>query len=117
MVLIAAALAFMLDVDTNGLEIVTRLQTSYLDYFLVAFAAGLAGTFSFYWPNMLETIPGIAISVAIIPPVAIVGIALSNFNWSMFETSLVILAANVVGIFIGAFITLALLRLYVKRNT
>jgi len=43
------------------------------------------------------------ISVALIPPVVLVGIVLSRGDWSLFESSLDIALVNVIGIILGSF--------------
>lgn len=50
-------------------EIVDRLSGAMGDYFLVALFSGLAGTYAFFSPKIHSALAGIAISVALIPPV------------------------------------------------
>ena len=46
------------------------------DYFLVALFSGLAGTYAFFAPKIHLALTGIAISVALIPPVVMLGVGL-----------------------------------------
>jgi uncharacterized hydrophobic protein (TIGR00271 family) len=84
-------------------EIVDRLSTVPTFYFIVAFLSGLAGTFAFFWPGIVEALAGIAISVALVPPVVMLGIGLAELNVPLMRGSAVIVALNVVGMMIGAF--------------
>lgn len=54
-------------------EIIDRLSESVLDYFLVALFSGVAGTYAFFSPKIHGAVAGIAISVALIPPVVMLG--------------------------------------------
>jgi uncharacterized hydrophobic protein (TIGR00271 family) len=83
-------------------EVTDRLLTSNTDYFMVALFSGIAGTFAFYWPGILETVTGIAISVALIPPVVLMGIGLATADVYIVNASAAIILINLLGIFLGA---------------
>jgi len=95
-------------------EIVDRLSTVPTFYFIVAFLSGLAGTFAFFWPGIVEALAGIAISVALVPPVVMLGIGLAEVNVPLMRGSAVIVALNVVGMMIGAFAASAGLSWYAR---
>ncbi|MBU2330360.1 DUF389 domain-containing protein, partial [Patescibacteria group bacterium] len=61
------------------------------------------------------TLPGVAISVALVPPLASAGVALSVFEWGVFSNALMLFIVNVIGILFSAMIVFALLRFSVKR--
>jgi uncharacterized hydrophobic protein (TIGR00271 family) len=94
-------------------EIVDRLSASRMDYFLVAFFSGLAGTYAFFSPKIHEAVAGIAISVALIPPVVMLGIGMSigiaKENTNLVFVSATIVFANVVGIYLGSIVMIAVL--------
>ncbi len=83
-------------------EIVDRLSGLSSDYFFVAFFSGLAGTFTFFWPEIIEAIAGIAISVALIPPVVLIGLGLANFDYQIIVHGSAIVMINVLGIYLGS---------------
>jgi len=107
----AVNLAFATD---QGSEIAGRLASEPLDYFFVAFFSGIAGTFAFFWPDIVEAIAGIAISVALIPPIVIVGIGLATRDASLIEGGSLIVVLNVVGIYLGSLLMFAGLRLFTR---
>lgn len=74
---------------------------SHLDFFLVAFVAGLAATFALVKPGLNERLPGVAIAVALIPPLATIGIGLVT-NPLLAENSITIFFLNVLGIVISS---------------
>lgn len=87
-----------------------------LPYVIVAMIAGLAGSFALVKPKLSETLPGIAISVALIPPLATVGIGVANFNWSIISGSLLLFLVNAIGVVFASMITFSLMNFYVKRQ-
>lgn len=82
-------------------EILSRSKPDTL-YFLVALISGLAGSFAYARPKILEFVTGIAIAAAIIPPIAVTGIALSINNMFLFQQSLLLYVFNVAGICLGS---------------
>lgn len=84
-------------------EMISRINGAPLDYFFVAFFSGLAGTFALFWPEIIEAIAGIAISVALVPPAVLVGIGLENLDAHLFGVSSMIFLINLLGIYLGAF--------------
>jgi len=100
----------------NGSEITERILSSPLDYFFVAFFSGLGGTFAYFWPGIIEAIAGIAISVALIPPVVIIGIGLAKWDMAILTGSIQIVAINVLGIIVGSYILVFILHLYTRKD-
>jgi uncharacterized hydrophobic protein (TIGR00271 family) len=62
---------------TSNFQIVSRVSPSLTDL-MVALASGAAGAFAMSRSDVADTLPGVAISVALVPPLAVVGIALSQ---------------------------------------
>jgi uncharacterized hydrophobic protein (TIGR00271 family) len=88
-------------------EIADRLAAAPANYLLVAFFSGIAGTYAFFSPKIHEAIAGIAISVALIPPVVMLGIALAERSADLFLASGKIVLCNIFGIYFGSFVTVA----------
>ncbi len=89
---------------------------SALMYAIVAAIAGFAAAFAMTKPHLNETLPGVAISVALVPPLASAGVALSVFEWGVFSNALMLFVVNVIGILFSAMIVFALLRFSVKKT-
>jgi len=85
-------------------------------YAIVAAIAGFAAAFAMTKPHLNETLPGVAISVALVPPLASAGVALSVFEWGVFSNALMLFVVNVIGILFSAMIVFALLRFSVKKT-
>lgn len=99
---VSAALGLLWPSFDYGSEITSRLTSSPDLYALVAFASGVAGALAFYWPDISESITGVSISVALLPPVVMVGIALSRADLALLRRSILIVAINIVGILVAA---------------
>ena len=96
-------------------EIISRTQAT-LPYLGVAIAAGLAGSFALVKPKLNENLPGIAISVALIPPLAVVGIGVAKFSWTIVSGSLLLFLVNAIGVVFASMITFSMMNFYVKKS-
>jgi len=85
-------------------------------YSVVGFLAGLAASFAASRPKLNEAFPGVAISVALIPPLSIVGMGIARFNWLMATDALALFAVNVAGIVFASVIVFSLMRFYDRRT-
>lgn len=96
-------------------EIIARIEPSIL-HIMVAVVAGLAVSFALAQPEWSETLPGIAISVALIPPLATLGIGLAHLDMNVIKGSAVLLMLNVIGIVFASMVSFSLMNLYEKQN-
>lgn len=98
-------------------EVVARIGSEFwFEYFLVAFVAGLAVSFALAQPEWSETLPGIAISVALIPPLGVIGVGIAAFDFEVVSGAVVLLGINLLGIIFAAMISFSLMNLYQKQN-
>jgi uncharacterized hydrophobic protein (TIGR00271 family) len=108
---VAAIAVGVFHATTFRSEILDRLSGEMVDYFLVALFSGLAGTYAFYSPKIHEAVAGIAISVALIPPVVMLGVGLgrgiTKQNTDLATTSGMIVLSNVFGIYLGSIVMVA----------
>ncbi len=95
-------------------EIIARTEPSII-YIAIAIVAGAAASFALIKPHLNASLPGVAISVAIIPPLAVTGIGLARFDWAMMTDSFILFAINGIAIVFASMIIFSLMNLYVKR--
>jgi uncharacterized hydrophobic protein (TIGR00271 family) len=109
----AAVVVGLFSATTFQSEIADRLSASGVDYVIVAILSGLAGTYAFYSPKIHEAVAGIAISVAVIPPIVMLGIGLgigiAKQDNDLVLVSGAIVLGNVIGIYLGAIVMIAVL--------
>jgi uncharacterized hydrophobic protein (TIGR00271 family) len=81
-------------------------------YFLVAFASGIAATFAWVRKKVTNMLPGISIAVSLVPPVALVGIWLAQFDVESARFFLMVFLFNMIGIIMGSMIVFSMLKFY-----
>ncbi|RMD51826.1 DUF389 domain-containing protein [Candidatus Parcubacteria bacterium] len=77
-------------------EIIRQTELGFM--WMVAVAAGAAAAFAVSYPSIKEAVAGIAISVALLPPLVIIGIGLGGINWVLMEKAIEIFIINLLGI-------------------
>lgn len=95
-VLIAYLVTLVVGVQTVGREIVGRTAPTVLDL-VVAIAAGTAGAFATTRRSISNALPGVAIAVALVPPLCVVGIGLALGKAAIPEVGLVLNQGVAVG--------------------
>lgn len=111
----AVVTAFFLSDFQITEELAARTEPS-LIYAFIAVISGLAASFALVKPQLSETLPGIAISVALIPPLAATGVGVARFDWTMISNSFLLFIINTVGIIFASMIVFSLMHLYIKRT-
>ncbi len=110
-------IAFMLTpsipLEANGA--ISKL-TPNIAYFYVAILSGLAGTFAFIKPKLSAALPGVAIAVALIPPLAAVSIGIATMNYAVFTGAFQLFLINMVGIVFTSLLIFSMMRFYPKRG-
>jgi len=98
-----------------GVQVAARAKPS-LMFFLVAFISGLAATYSLVHASLNEMLPGVAISVSLVPPLAVVGIALGSGSPEIAAKSFMLFLLNVVGIALASMITFTLIDIHSTKK-
>lgn len=96
-------------------EIASRLEPSVL-FFLVAFLSGVAGAYAYSRPKVPETITGIAISVAVIPPLSVAGLGIVMHSSIVTMQSLLLYLFNFFGIVLGSILTFIVVGMQQEKN-
>ena len=108
-VLITAALiALFIPIERLTAEMSGRLSPTILDLF-VAIVSGAAAAYAKSNEKILGSLAGVAIAVALVPPIAVAGIGLGWGDWSMFSTAFLLFITNLVGIVLAAAFIFAML--------
>jgi uncharacterized hydrophobic protein (TIGR00271 family) len=82
-------------------EIAARAGPNILDLF-IAFFAGISAAYAMARPNLSGALPGVAIAVALVPPITVTGIALGNLNYIVAEGAGILFITNMVAIILGS---------------
>lgn len=112
-IIVSTGFGFMgihvVDFDTNS-QITARTVPRVLDL-IIALAAGTAGAFAMSRDDIADSIPGVAISIALVPPLCVAGIALSAAEWSDAWGALLLFLTNFFSILLAGGAVFALLGL------
>lgn len=98
--LIASWLPSVGDLATNS-QIASRVEPSLLDFCIAVFA-GAAGAYATVDPRVSSSLSGVAIAVALVPPLSVVGITLEQGDFSSAEGAVLLFLTNVVSIVLAA---------------
>lgn len=98
---LSALMALLLPFQEVTPEIAGRLHPSTLDL-LVAVISGIAGAFANARENIAKSLPGVAIAVALVPPLCVSGIGLGWLNLEIFYGAMLLFLTNLTGIIMAA---------------
>lgn len=106
-VLIAYLSESILELKTITNQMTNRIEPNLFDLG-VAIAAGIASAIALTRRNVADSLPGVAIAVAIVPPLCVAGISLSMGMLHAFYGSLLLFVVNLFAIVISAIIVFLL---------
>ena len=104
----AALISLFTPIERLTTEMSGRLSPTILDLF-VAIASGAAAAYAKSNEKIIGSLAGVAIAVALVPPLAVAGIGLGWANWYMFSIAFLLFVTNLVGIVLSAAFTFTLL--------
>ena len=107
-VMTAALIALFTPIEHLTSEMAGRLSPTILDLF-VAIVSGAAAAYAKSNEKILGSLAGVAIAVALVPPIAVAGIGLGWGDWHMFSTAFLLFITNLVGIVFAAALVFAIL--------
>lgn len=112
-VAIAFAVTVLLDPTSVSFstQILSRAQPSAL-YFVVACISGFAASYALVHANINETLPAVAISVSLVPPLAVVGIGLAALQWAVALAALVLFLLNISGVIFASMVAFSFMDLH-----
>ncbi|WP_194972493.1 DUF389 domain-containing protein [Aquiflexum lacus] len=100
----AVLITWLTPLNTPNSEIVARIRPNLLDLGVAA-ASGVAGAYAHSKKEVAKTLAGVAIAVALVPPLSVSGIGLGWGDWSVFFGALLLLATNLAGMVLAAALT------------
>jgi len=97
------------------LEIEARGNPDLLDLG-IAFFSGMTAAYAVGRSNVMTTLAGVAIAAALVPPLAVVGLALTHGKPLISLNALILLITNLVAIILGAAIVFRMLKVHVSLH-
>ncbi|NEQ32685.1 MAG: DUF389 domain-containing protein [Leptolyngbya sp. SIO4C5] len=106
-VLTAMLITYLVGLDTLTTEVQVRMQPTLIDLG-VALAAGAAGAYAKARKHISDALPGVAIAVALVPPLSVIGIGIASWSRTVAVGSTLLFLTNLASvIFCGALVFLA----------
>lgn len=96
-------------------EIISRTEVS-LTYLMVAVIAGLATTFARVKPELNDALPGTAIAVALVPPLATIGIGIATLSIHITLGATLMFILNTIGIMLASIFMFSIMKVYRKKK-
>ena len=97
------------------LEIEARGKPDLLDLG-IAFLSGMTAAYASGRSNVMTTLAGVAIAAALVPPLAVVGIALTHGSPLISGNAAILLITNLVAIILGAAIVFRMFKIHISRH-
>lgn len=104
--LLIIALPFDVGIESNT-QILSRVSPTLIDL-TIALVAGAAGAFAMSRPDVSDALPGVAVAIALVPPLTVAGVALEAGSASDSLGALVLFTTNVVAILLAGAVTFVL---------
>jgi uncharacterized hydrophobic protein (TIGR00271 family) len=117
--LLSVVAAFLFTNSTTALseitEVMSRTEPSHL-HLLVAIVAGAAVAYMLARPEWNDALPGVAIAVALLPPLATIGIGIAHLDPLVIRGATMILLLNLLGIIASSVVVFLMMNLSEKQN-
>ena len=112
---VSLILGFFSSVELREISLIKIMQPSLFAFF-IAVVAGLAASYTWAKPGLNETLPGIAITVTLIPPLTAIGLAIADLEWHIFSNVFKVLLLNIFGIIVASLIIFSLMEFYKAKR-
>jgi uncharacterized hydrophobic protein (TIGR00271 family) len=101
--------------NSYNAEILSRTEPNIV-YLFIAIIAGLATAYARVKPELNESLAGTAIAVALVPPIATIGIGVATLNLTIISGALSMFILNAIGIVVAAMVMFSLMNIYSKKK-
>jgi len=105
---VAAGVSLIIPLKVLTSEIDARLSPTLLDMG-IAVASGIAAAYAHAKEGIAKSLAGVAIAVALVPPLAVAGIGIGWLDWNVFSGAILLYLTNLAGIIMFAGITFLIL--------
>jgi uncharacterized hydrophobic protein (TIGR00271 family) len=104
---IAVGLGKLVGMTSFGSEVLARSEPTLLDLGIAIAAGGISG-YAKIQPKVSGSLAGTAIAVALMPPICVIGLGLSQANWDLSQGAALLYLTNLLGITLACILTFLL---------
>ncbi|AKG20098.1 DUF389 domain-containing protein [Calothrix sp. 336/3] len=101
---IACSLGWLVGIANFGSEVLSRSKPTLLDLGIAVGAGSISG-YAKVQPKISTSLAGTAIAVALMPPVCVIGLGISQANWSLSQGATLLYLTNLLGITLACMLT------------
>lgn len=105
---ISCSLGLFVGISNFGSEVLSRSKPTLLDLGIAVVAGSISG-YAKVQPKISSTLAGTAIAVALMPPVCVIGLGMSQANWSLSQGATLLYLTNLLGITFACMLTFFLI--------
>lgn len=95
-------------------EILARLRPDAISG-MIALVSGIAASYSLLKPHLNASLPGVAVSASLVPPLAVTGIGAARLDWTVVSKSFALFLINAVLIVLASSVVFAAMHLRKKQ--
>lgn len=114
---VASIIGLISDFNLTELNYLILMEDIGLVTMLIPMAAGAAASFTWAKKNLSGALAGVAVTVTLLPPLAVMGLALAIKNYEIFMTALGVYGLNVLGIVVGSLFIFLIMGFYKAEKT
>ena len=100
----AVLITWITPIQSANSEILIRTKPTLVDLG-IAVLSGIAGAYAHAREEIAKTLAGVAIAVALVPPLAVAGIGLGWLDWQIFSGAVLLLFTNLTGMVLAGSLT------------
>lgn len=97
--LLAASTNVAVDLEANS-QIVSRSSPTLIDL-VIAVGAGAAGAYALSRSEVSSSLPGVAVAIALVPPLSVIGVTIEGGDWRQASGTLLLFLTNLVAIILA----------------
>lgn len=101
---LAWILGTLVGITSFGSEVLARSEPTLLDLGIAIAAGGISG-YAKVQPKISGSLAGTAIAVALMPPICVIGLGLSQANWQLSQGATLLYLTNLLGITLSCMLT------------
>uniref|UniRef100_A0ACD5GZV3 DUF389 domain-containing protein n=1 Tax=Desertifilum tharense IPPAS B-1220 TaxID=1781255 RepID=A0ACD5GZV3_9CYAN len=106
-VFLSAMVGLLVGIPEFGSEVLSRTQPTLVDLGIAVAAGGVSG-FAKLRPEINDAVAGTAIAVALMPPICVVGLTLSQGSWTFGSGAFLLYLTNLLGIVLACMLVFIL---------
>jgi uncharacterized hydrophobic protein (TIGR00271 family) len=104
---LSSSLGLLVGLPSFGSEVLSRSKPTLLDLGIAVAAGGISG-YAKVQPKISGSLAGTAIAVALMPPICVIGLGLSQADWSLSLGATLLYLTNLLGITLSCMLTFLL---------